>query len=657
MKCHEFTAGLSVIAALACDATPSDVPPGPQSTHQLVPIREDVEARRRALLVGINDYKYDDDISDLNGTANDVEAIRDVLTRRFGFKETDLLILKDKQATKANILGSFRDHLIEGAGADTIAVFYYSGHGSQMYDVSGDEPDSYDETIVSHDSGRSKDHPNNDVSDDEFNGLLAELSNKTKHTTVIFDSCHSGSGTRAAGKARSAPPDDRGRPAGSKAAQSKPTAEERFRDPALAYTFISGARTDEYSYEHSVAGKSMGALTSSLTRAFWSAAKDDTYRDVLTVVQSEVTQSFPRQHPQLEGNGQDSVLFGMKELESDSFLGVATLDGQLVLHGGLIHGVTKGSKFALFAPHTKDFVAAKPIAQAFVKAVTPTTATLELESDTHEKVVPVGARAVEVSHATERNALRVYVDPLPALAAVTKALAKVGHLALLAEPANYDLRVTTDERRNIVLEGGTPGALSTPVAPGPSAVDAVVADISAWAKWHALSRLTADSRYTTGPLPVHLQLSTGSRPVTAGKEIQVAVTNDSNSKLYVSLLDLGADGSISLVYPAPGALEFIDPGNTWKKAVVPCSPKGATGQVRDIVKVIVTKDPHDLSFITQPGLVHESAKGLGAVDELLLQLLNGETTRGLSRAEREASSWATRQLPLLIDPSGHTCAQ
>lgn len=648
---------LLLVVFVSCTPTPPP-PPDPQTTSSLTPLREDVVARRRALLVGVNDYKYDDDISDLGGTANDVDAMRDVLVRRFGFTESDLVVLKDKQATKANILKSFREHLIASAGADTIAVFYYSGHGSQMYDTSGDEPDSYDETIVAHDSGRSADHPNNDISDDEFNALLTDLGKKTRHTTVILDSCHSGSGVRAAGKVRSAPPDERGRPAEATAKGRKQDPSSRWRETATAYALISGARTDEFSYERAMSGKTMGALTWSLTRALWRAGKNDTYRDIMAGVQSEVSQSFPKQHPQLEGDSQDTVLFGMAELTSEPFLDISAEGEHLALRGGLVHGVTTGSRFDVFPPGTKDFTATKALARAKVTGVEPTSATLELEGGAAPSSIPAGARAVEVEHAADRVAMRVYIDAVasPELATIAKELGKYPALALVRQPVDYELSITRNDQREFVLEGGSPGAISAPIAAGPAATQQVVAAVIAWAKWHALANLKSDQSYTSKPLDVRLQLQTGARSVRAGTPLDVSVTNDSDSKLYLSLLDLGADGSIALVYPAAGAQEFIDPGNTWKKTVVPCTPKGTTTDVRDIVKVILTKEPHDLSFVTQPGLKRQATKALGGLEDLVTQVLTGDTTRGLSRAERETSSWATREQPLTIEPNQHPCS-
>jgi hypothetical protein len=88
----------------------------------------------------------------------------------------------------------FRTHLVDKSAPGTIAVFHYSGHGSRMTDLSGDErEDGLDETIVPQDSRQGGVV---DITDDEVNALLTELTAKTKNVTVILDSCHSGTAAK-----------------------------------------------------------------------------------------------------------------------------------------------------------------------------------------------------------------------------------------------------------------------------------------------------------------------------------------------------------------------------------------------------------------------------------------------------------------------------
>ena len=83
---------------------------------------------------------------------------------------------------------------------DSVAIVY-SAHGSQVRDSSGDESDGWDEVLC------PADWPN-DVSDDDIRTILATVPTGV-NVDVIFDCCHSGTGTREIGQTytvRSLPP-------------------------------------------------------------------------------------------------------------------------------------------------------------------------------------------------------------------------------------------------------------------------------------------------------------------------------------------------------------------------------------------------------------------------------------------------------------------
>ncbi len=85
--------------------------------------------RKLALLVGINEYSQD---RNLSGCITDVELQRELLIARFGFQPKDILTLTNRQATRENIETAFVEHLREQARADDVVVFHYSGYGSQV---------------------------------------------------------------------------------------------------------------------------------------------------------------------------------------------------------------------------------------------------------------------------------------------------------------------------------------------------------------------------------------------------------------------------------------------------------------------------------------------------------------------------------------------
>ena len=153
-------------------------------------------SRKMALIVGVGDYKAEPggESIDLKGPPQDALRMRELLMERYGFPASNVCLLRDSEATRANYVRGWRDHLGRASSGDTV-VYYFAGHGSQTKDFDGgtDETDGMDETILLHDSRTSGVE---DLVDDEFNTLLGELYQKTENITVIVDACNSGTTTR-----------------------------------------------------------------------------------------------------------------------------------------------------------------------------------------------------------------------------------------------------------------------------------------------------------------------------------------------------------------------------------------------------------------------------------------------------------------------------
>ena len=100
---------------------------------------------KKAFLVGINKYQG----SPLRGCVNDVIVVQQILVSQFGFKQENIKIMTDYEATRANIVAGLK-WLTTGVGSGDSIVFHYSGHGSQvMVDdrTSTNEVDGRDEIL------------------------------------------------------------------------------------------------------------------------------------------------------------------------------------------------------------------------------------------------------------------------------------------------------------------------------------------------------------------------------------------------------------------------------------------------------------------------------------------------------------------------------
>ena len=107
-------------------------------------------AADRALLVGVGDYRSPH-VTDLDGTGLDLTMMREVV-RLLGFPAEGVQVLADAAATEAAVDQAIREWLVEGAGPEDRILFYFSGHGAQVADLSGDELDGRDEVLALHDT-------------------------------------------------------------------------------------------------------------------------------------------------------------------------------------------------------------------------------------------------------------------------------------------------------------------------------------------------------------------------------------------------------------------------------------------------------------------------------------------------------------------------
>ena len=161
------------------------------------------EKKRRALLIGIDDYPKDSD--KLFGCVNDVYSMSATL-QDCGFAPEEIRVCLNDRATAANILSRFA-WLVDDVRAGDELVFFYSGHGARVpeYGVF-EEPDRMTETLVPYDFDWTPEHF---VSDEQIFGFYSQLPYET-HLMMVFDCCHSGSIHRqSAARARGVtPPDD-----------------------------------------------------------------------------------------------------------------------------------------------------------------------------------------------------------------------------------------------------------------------------------------------------------------------------------------------------------------------------------------------------------------------------------------------------------------
>ncbi|MGB6300959.1 MAG: caspase family protein [Rivularia sp. (in: cyanobacteria)] len=237
-----------------------------------------------ALLVGINDYK--NGISPLGGCVTDVLLQQKLLINRFGFKEKDILLLTDAQATRQNILQAFDKHLIKQAKPGDVVVFHFSGHGSRVKDKDKDMPDGLNGTIVPVDSSLP---PDGGVVQDIMGHTLFLLmyALQTENVTVVLDCCHSGGTKRGnfAVRSRDGGSDFLPTPAEYEQqrqllARTKLSQAEfinKRRQNVAKGIVITAAKRDQFAIDGLFSDFSAGAFTYALTQYLWQLNRNEPF--------------------------------------------------------------------------------------------------------------------------------------------------------------------------------------------------------------------------------------------------------------------------------------------------------------------------------------------------------------------------------------------
>jgi hypothetical protein len=663
------------------------------------------DAKRLALLIGISDYdlgtNQEDGFRHLN-TGADLENMSYALKTFYGFKDSDIHTLLNERATQANIVAEFRQYIIKNAGKGSVVVIYYTGHGHQVIDTSGDEKtDGLDEALVTWVPADKQSAPIKErhalmyMLDDTYQALLAELAQKMRgedgkvhgSITVIFDSCHSGSATKGL------PLVPKGRDWNEKIDGPLPhvTAGSEVASGWLSHkegefdgmTFIAGSQSGQLSYMMPDSEKNGSLLTYYLTEFLANVAREKTdrritYDDLYKWVGSKVSSMRANQDPQIEGNINSPLLCDCDPIIRPALPSVRrVLPGsqQLELSEGSLHGVTVGSRFDIYrnAQNIKD--PANKLAEIII---TETMSTSSIGNIT-KTVTPApkasayeAAQAVATEYRFEGQPLKVLIQtPLPLDKKRTLTSALEGQAFLTSSgvtDGNFDVRLgwcqdnqgssCKDNKGKYVYQraGGSVIALG-PQVDTASLQKRLLAD---W-RWRRLANLTLP-----GPAKVRIDMvdkdgaplkrTEGGRIVLKpGDEVQVLCTNNTGSPMFISLIYLKASGEIE-IYPTPdmaNGQQALNTGNEPTHLFDMTDFTAPRGPEVEVLKIIATPRPTDFSGMSfKEEQRRERPKGpKNPLEEALFGLVDANAKDGHIRPA-EVDKWYTDQVIYEIQPPG-----
>lgn len=665
-------------------------------------IMQPPSGQRRALLVGIGDYERGTNPDDSFGHLNigpDLENMSYVLKTYYAFPEANIRVLQNENATQENIASEFKRQLIDTAKPGDQVVFYYTGHGHFVVDTSGDEvADHLDEVLVTwvpkdkQSLPADKRHALMYMLDDTYESLLQQLAQKMKGAngkvvgsiTVIFDSCHSGSGTKGV------PLVPKGRPWDEKIDGPLPAAANNSevasgwlsrKDEFDGVVFLAASQSGQLSYMMPGSTTKGSILTYSLAQFLTRLAREKsttiTYKQMFDSIAPTISGMRASQDPQIEGPI-NTLLFGDGQPANTETFPVVrkVLTGpvRLELSEGFLHGITKGSRFDIYrsGKDVKD----------------PANKMAELEITEVESIKSVGTvtktgtpaprasdyeagQAVLTAMHFEGEPLKVLIQPDLA-SDKAKALSEaISNLAFITRAGgsdtSFDVKLgwckdtkdvwCKDNKEGYFFQRANGGAISLgSTIEADSLQKRLLAD---W-RWKRLAGLTLPD-----PPQVHIEMiAADGSPVRRteggrillkpGDTLQVYVRNDTGRPMFMTLIYLKNSGDIE-VYPGANVVNAQQALNADNKPVKLFNLSDVTapnGKEVEILKIIATPRQTDFSGLHYVGEERKGkAKGpKNPMEDLLFGIVDANA-KSTTLSSDEMKNWYTDQIVYEIEPN------
>lgn len=309
-------------------------------------------AEVRAVIVGVGDYLTLD--ADLKGPSFDAALMAEVLVAR-GVKASEMVVLTATaqdlpagvttgQPVRAEIIAAMEAVAVASQSGDSV-VFYFSGHGSQAPDMSGDEGGGYDEILLPADAAGWKGSigaVENAILDDELQVWAQGMLTRGVAVVGLVDACHSATGFRAIGGegvARVLSPEALGIPD-----DVEPVAGVEGAPLTGDFVFLYSSQSDQRSFEYPLGDGVTwhGEFTLRLADVL-RTAPEASWAQVLAATSDAMVQGPARQMPEGEGTLLEAQVFGEGAAAARMVVDAG------VLNAGLLQGLTPGSEVALFA--------------------------------------------------------------------------------------------------------------------------------------------------------------------------------------------------------------------------------------------------------------------------------------------------------------------
>jgi hypothetical protein len=637
-----------------------------------------------AILVGASTYPNLDQRFWLKGPANDIDLVAHYLSREspVPFPDQNVTVLADgiegsPAPTLAAIRGAFA--ALEGrVQAGDFVYLHFSGHGSQAPAKDPDsELDGLDELFLPVDIGPWNDSVGaveNALVDDEIGQLIDGLRAKGAMVWAVFDSCHSGTATRAAptgddevllrklDPSALGVPDDRMAEAES---QSRALPNPRVRPdsplgkPEGGLVAFFAAQTNETTPEKRMpkgktGRRAQGVFTYVL---FETLARNPgiTYRQLgQEVLRRYAVDNIAQSTPMFEGD-LDSVVFSGTSGTPVAQWPLEVADGTMTIPAGMLHNLSEGAELKLYgAASDADDAALGTFRVASADTFSSVVEPLSGLSD-----IPRGAYLRQVATAFDFS-LTVALpegsgDPtldgkLAEALAILQAEADGARVQFVpaGAPADIRLAVLPDSRRpdavwllpasGLLDEDANNRTPSVGIADKSADELALILEDSFQHVARALNLLRIGAGFGGTGLDVDVSLQTRNKQdktlraldavsvprLVPGDEVHVLATNNTDTPVDVNVLYVGSDYSISHFFSGR-----MQPGDSLKKGLLRITDD-AFGRDRVILVLSPAKPQsivENLAFMAQDELPTTRGSGASKLASAFAEAGFGATTR------------------------------
>ncbi|VDC06750.1 unnamed protein product [Peniophora sp. CBMAI 1063] len=318
----------------------------------------------QALVIGIDTYKSDA-IENLRGAVSDADAVDEYLRSDLSVPKKQIVNLRNEQATREAIISNIKAlRTREGIHRGDPILIYFAGHGCTAKAPKGwHMGDRGISLLVPYDMDTKLENAAESkcaIPDRTLGALLHGLAEQEgdggigDNITVIFDCCHSGSGTRGLSDTRrprgftskSMLPDDLDRHIWSMVPRGRDieVLTGFARAGTKSHVLLAACRETESAYE----GHDRGYFTQELIRVLRTVRPDRiTYQELIQRIPT-----IPGQTPQCEGFNTNRIVFNALVPSGKRVaypVVVIERPEKVVVRAGSVNGVAEDTTFSLYS--------------------------------------------------------------------------------------------------------------------------------------------------------------------------------------------------------------------------------------------------------------------------------------------------------------------